>query len=370
MRKAVIVLPTYNEAGNIEKIIPQIYEATKSNTNWEINILVVDSKSTDKTEELVKELIKKHKTLHLLRTEKNGLGKAYVQGFQTAIEKIQPYLIFEMDADLSHDPKEIPNFLREIEKGADFVIGSRYIKGGSIPGDWGFHRKFFSVVGNLIIRFGFMKPGVTDWTGGYRGIKTWIIKEASDHIKNYSGYVFQVALLDFAIKRKAVIKEVPIHFRDRTIGESKINAVQYSLTSLIYVLTHSPFIKYIIVGGTGFIVDTILLYVGYHYFRLNVEIAKMISAETAILSNFLLNNFWAFSHKRLEHKLSVYTFKFIKFNLVSFPSILIQTAGIFLLTAVLGKILFYPLGFNFLIILFLVIPYSYFMYNRFIWKEK
>lgn len=370
MRKAVIVLPTYNEAGNIEKLIPQIYEATRNKTNWEIHILVVDSNSKDKTESLVKELMKKHSTLHLLKTEKNGLGKAYVQGFQKAIETLEPYLIFEMDADLSHDPKELPNFLREIEKGADFAIGSRYIKGGSIPEDWGIHRKFFSIVGNLVIRFGFMKLNVTDWTGGYRAVKAWIIKEASGHIKNYSGYVFQVALLDFAIKRKAVIREIPINFRDRIIGESKINAVQYSLNSLIYVLTHSPFIKYVIVGGTGFLVDTTLLYIGYHFLRLNVEVAKVISAETAILSNFLLNNFWAFSHKKLEHKFGIYAFKFIKFNLVSVPSIIIQTVGIVLLTALFGKHLFYPLGYNMLIIIFIVIPYSYFMYNRFIWKEK
>ncbi len=370
MRKAVIILPTYNEAGNIEKIIPLIFEATKQNINWEVHILVVDSRSTDDTESLVKHLVKKYPTLHLLRVEKEGLGRAYIQGFKMAIEKLQPFIIFEMDADLSHDPKELPHFLHEIEKGADFVIGSRYIKGGSIPENWGIHRKLLSVIGNIVIRLGFMKLSVSDWTTGYRAVKAWIIKNSMDHIKNYSGYVFQVALLDYAIKNKARVKEIPIHFKDRTIGISKINSVQYSINSILYVLTHSSFIKYVLVGGTGFLIDSALLYIGYHFAHLDIKLAKIISSEVAILSNFILNNFWAFSHKKLEHKVHNYALKFIKFNLVSVPSIIIQTIGIIALTALFGKILFYPLFYNVLIILFLVIPYSYFMYNRFIWKEN
>ena len=151
-----------------------------------------------------------------------SLVAAYIAGMKYALREFEPDVILEMDADLSHDPNQITNFIHEIEKGADFIIGSRYIKGGSIPQEWALHRKIFSVVGNLIVRFGFMKLRITDWTGGYRAIKAWIIKNALVHVKNYSGYVFQIALLDSAIKSGARIKEIPIEFRERKIGHTKI----------------------------------------------------------------------------------------------------------------------------------------------------
>ncbi|MCS6956776.1 MAG: glycosyltransferase, partial [Patescibacteria group bacterium] len=201
---ALIILPTHNEAGNIEKLIEEIFKEQEKIEKFLLKILVNDSSSTDKTAEIVKRLIKKYpEKLYLIETKKEGLGKAYYQAFLYAKEKIKPYVVFEMDADLSHSPKKIPEMLLEIEKGADMVIGARYIKGGSIPKDWGLHRKVFSFFGNLIIRLGFMNLKIHDWTSGFRAIKFWILNNSLNHIKNYSGYVFQIALLDFAIKEKA-----------------------------------------------------------------------------------------------------------------------------------------------------------------------
>lgn len=255
MRRAVIILPTYNEAGTVEQVTKEIFNEAKKKPNWEIHLLVVDSKSQDKTEEIVRKLARLNNHLHLLSVEKEGLGKAYIQGFRYAMEKFNPFVLFEMDADLSHDPKELSNFLQAIEQGADFVVGSRYMKGGAIPQNWGFHRKFFSVFGNIIARLGFMKLSVTEWTNGYRAIKTWVIKDALDHIKNYSGYVFQIALLDFALKNNARIKEIPIKFTDRTYGKSKFNPVEYSIQSLWYIFSYSSFVKFVIVGFMGFALD-------------------------------------------------------------------------------------------------------------------
>ncbi len=370
MKKAVIILPTYNEEGSIEKLIKEIFAQEKQMKIWELHILVVDSYSKDKTAVIVRSLKKQYPHLHLLETEKEGLGKAYINGFAYAMDHINPFVIFEMDADLSHNPADLPRFLKKIEAGADFVVGSRYMKGGSIPDDWGFHRKLFSIVGNLIIRFGFMKLSITEWTNGYRAIKTWVVKEAFNHVKNYSDYVFQVAFLDYAIKHNVRIAEIPVKFVDRKWGKSKINAVQYISNILLYVFSNSSFVKYIIVGGTGFIIDSALLYTGYHFLRLTVAISKIISSETAIVSNFLLNNFWAFSHKKLEHNAKTYGSKFIVFNLVSVPSIIFQTVGIFLLTIIFGKHLFYPVVYNAIVIILVVIPYSYFVYTRFIWKDR
>lgn len=368
MRRTTIILPTYNEAGAIEKVINGIVDITRTIENWEIHIVVVDSNSQDGTQEKVSKLMKKMPKLHLLRVEKEGLGKAYIHGFNFALEKLNPYLIFEMDADLSHDPKEIPNFLKKIEEGADFVIGSRYMKGGSIPKNWGIHRKIFSIGANIFIRFGFMKLKITEWTNGYRAIKAWIIKNAIPSIKGYSGYVFQVAILDYAIKNKAHIQEIPINFQDRIHGKSKINSFQYIVQTFLYVLTNSSFIKFVIVGFIGFAIDFGISYMFIEKFRSAVWLGTIISTESAIVSNFFLNNYWSFAHKKLESKLVSFIPNFLKFNLVSSGSILIQTLGVQLAANFFGKKIWYL--YKIIIIVLVIIPYSYILYNKFIWKER
>ncbi|MBI4009443.1 glycosyltransferase [Candidatus Roizmanbacteria bacterium] len=368
MRKAVIVLPTYNEVGNIERVVTQIFSTVKDVKNWEIHILVVDSKSPDGTEEKVEKLMRRYSQLHLLRIEKEGLGRAYTLGFQAAIEKLSPYLLFEMDADLSHDPKEILNFLREIEKGADFVVGSKYIKGGSIPKTWQLHRKMYSICANIFIRFGFMKLNIHDWTNGYRAVKTWVIKNSMSHIKNYSGYVFQIALLNYAVKNKAVIKEIPIQFADRKSGVSKIQPFQYILSIFLYIFFHSSFIKFAIVGFIGFVVDFVISYLAIEKANIAIWVSTLISTETAIISNFFLNNFWSFAYKKLDNNLRTYIPSFIKFNVVSSGSIAIQTVAVQLLANFFGRRFWYI--YKILIIILIIIPYSYILYNKFIWKEK
>lgn len=368
MRKAAIILPTYNEAKNVSRLIDEIFEITKNISNWDVHILVVDSNSPDNTAGIVQELRKKHKKLHLLQTEKEGLGKAYVRGFAHAIETMDPYILFEMDADHSHTPKKIPEFLKEIEKGADFVIGSRYMKGGAIPHDWGIHRKFLSFFGNWIIRLGFMNLKITEWTNGYRAIKTWIIKDSMQHLQNYTGYVFQVALMDSAIKMKAKIKEIPLKFVDRKEGVSKINSGQYTFQTLWYVFTHSSFIKFCIVGGIGFVVDFGISFVFIELVHAAVWLSTIISAETAIISNFLFNNFWSFKHKRLSRHSNNLLWSFFKFNVIASGSILIQTLGMELSTNLFGREYWYI--YKILIIALVIIPYSYFFYNKVVWKDK
>lgn len=368
MKKAVIVIPTYNEAGNIEKVVEQIFSEAKKIANWELYVLIVDSTSQDNTDTIVKGLQKKHPRLHLLETKKEGLGKAYINGFQYALEKLNPYVICEMDADLSHDPKKIPELLRAIETGADFALGSRYITGGSIPKEWGIHRKFFSIFGNLVIRFGFFNLKITDWTGGFRAIKSWIVKDSLTYINRYTGYVFQVALLDNAIKRHAIVKEVPIHFKDRTIGISKINFAQYMSHTLFYVFTHSSFVKFVIVGATGFILDFSISYILIEKLHRALWLSTLISTESAIVNNFLLNNSWSFAHKKIEGGKRSYLSSFFKFNLVSSGSIVIQTIGILILDKIFGSQWWYI--YKIVLIVCIIIPYSFFFYNRFVWKNK
>jgi dolichol-phosphate mannosyltransferase len=368
MKKAAIILPTYNEAGSINKVIKGVFDVEKNIKNWELYVLVVDSKSKDKTYEKVVKLKKDYKRLSIISTKKEGLGKAYVNGFQHALKEIQPYIIFEMDADLSHDPREIPNFLKKIESGADFVLGSRYIKGGSIPEDWAFHRKLFSTLGNWVIKLGFMNLKINDWTSGFRAIKSWIIKDILPNMDQYSGYVFQVAGVEKAIKLGANIKEVPIKFIDRKEGVSKINSIQFIIQTLTYVLLESSFIKFIVVGSTGFLLDFTISYLFIEKFLVEVWLSTMISTESAIISNFLLNNFWSFSHKKLDNRKSVYAKSFVKFNMIASVSIAIQTIGMSITTHLFSADYWYI--YKVLIILFIIIPYSYFFYNKFVWKSK
>ncbi|HRB84925.1 MAG TPA: glycosyltransferase, partial [Acinetobacter johnsonii] len=285
MKKAVIIIPTYNEAYDIEKIVESVFSITSKINNWQFTVLVIDSTSPDGTSQIVEGLKKKHKNLVLIKTKKEGLGKAYMTGFTYALEKLEADLLFEMDADFSHDPSVLPEFVRKIDEGADFVIGSRYRKGGSIPADWGMNRKIYSVLGNLIIRLGFMKLKISDWTSGYRAIRSWVIKSSLSYIQNSTGYVFQVALLEKAVKLHARVEEIPINFVDRKYGVSKLNSGQYIKNTLLYVLTHSSFIKYVLVGGSGFIIDFGLSYLMIErvHTQFPVWLATIMSAEVAII---------------------------------------------------------------------------------------
>lgn len=377
MKKVVIVMPTYNEAGNINKVIKEIFALQEKIDNWQINLLIVDDNSPDQTADLVKKMQTKYAQLYLITGQKQGLGKAYVRGFKEAIENMQANLLFEMDADLSHPTSLIPKMLVSVEKGADFVIGSRNIKGGAIPKNWGLHRKIFSSFGNLIVRLGFMNFKIHDWTSGYRAVKTNFVKQVISEMDKHSGYVFQIALLDKAVKQGLNIKEVPLRFKDREKGVSKIQAFNYIFDIFAYLFNNSSFIKYVITGFVGFIVDFGFAYIFIYFLNINKPLANLISAELAIVFNFFTNNFWSFKHKQIQGEVKIYFLKFLLFNLVSSGGILIQFLGMYLALQYLGdislNILFTQVPawiiYKILIIGFLVIPYSYFMYNKIIWEK-
>lgn len=374
---AVIILPTYNEAGNIARMLDEVASEIKKITTWEVKVLVVDDHSPDKTAAIVRSYQKKYPFLHLIEGKKEGLGKAYVRGFRYAIRELGAEVLFEMDSDLSHPVSLLPRMLERIEKGSDFVIGSRFIKGGAIPKDWGLHRKFLSVVGSYIAQLGFMYFKVKDWTSGYRALRTQFVSKVIDDMEKHSGYVFQIALLDKAIKRNLKVSEIPLRFRDRKKGVSKINAIEYMLNSLAYIFQNSGFIKYVIVGLIGFAVDFGFAYLLINTLGLNKPLSNILSAEIAIISNFFLNNFWSFRHKMIQGGVASYLKKFALFNGVSSVSLLIQGGGMYLALLLLGdRLLQLPflniqswIVYKVFIIAGIVIPYSYVMYNKFIWKK-
>jgi len=213
--KTLIIIPTYNEAENIERIIEEIFKL-----NLDINILVVDDNSPDGTSKIVEEITgRDHKVSLIKRKAKMGLGTAYVAGFKYAIQERYDY-IFEMDADFSHDPKEIPNFLEKISE-YDLVIGSRYIKGVNIV-NWPLRRLILSYGANIYTRLITGLP-VKDSTGGYKCFRRKVL-ESIDLDKIHSGgYAFQIEMNYKAWKKGFKITEIPIIFIDRTEGSSKMS---------------------------------------------------------------------------------------------------------------------------------------------------
>jgi dolichol-phosphate mannosyltransferase len=337
MKKAFVIIPTYNERENIQKVVPILLDVFSQVKNWDMNILVVDDSSPDKTAEVVQDFSKKHKEVHLLLNKKKaGLGGAYLKGMANAFDDYNADVVFEFDADLSHDPTKIPIFLEKIEQGYDMVLGSRYINGGGIPDDWGLHRKFLSVVGNIVITVILTNFSIRDWTGGYRAItrKVYEAVEPEMHDEKFTGYTFQIGFLHKAVKKGFKIVEVPFKFVDRTIGVSKLGN-EYIKNNLLYLfkvrgkeIVENRLFKFVITGGVGALVQLMALAVWRLF--LPYEVAFFLAIETAVVSNFIISNIWTFADRKL--KASQYPAKFVQFNLASAGSILIQ-----LLIAVVGK---------------------------------
>jgi dolichol-phosphate mannosyltransferase len=214
--KSLVIIPTFNEIDNIEKVLNALINLKIPN----LNILVVDDNSPDGTADLVEKYAKIHTQVSMIkRAAKMGLGTAYITGFKYAIENKYDY-IFEMDADSSHDPDEIPNFLKAIEQ-ADLIIGSRYVTGVNVI-NWPLSRLFISVMANKYSQIITGMP-IHDCTSGFKCFKRQVLQAIPLDEISSSGYSFQIEMNFKAWKRDFVIKEIPIIFYDRTVGSSKMS---------------------------------------------------------------------------------------------------------------------------------------------------
>jgi len=321
--------------------------------------------------------MKKYKNLDINSGEKHGLGAAYIRGMTYAIEHLGAEVMFEMDADLQHDPQKIPEFLKKIDEGYDMVIGNRYSDGGSIPANWPFMRKVFSVVANLFVRTVFMKFSIHDWTGGYRALKRGVFLKEKDELTNYKGYIFQISFLQKAIRDEFKIAEVPFHFSDRNLGKSKIAPLGYIAEVFKFVIMTrlkeiimGKFGKFLIVGGIGFIINWIVLNLMLIKFHYSPEVSNLVGAALAIFSNYNLNNLWTFSERKASN-IASYFLKMIQFYMTSsFGVIFIQTGTIFVLGSLFGKgnhllvNLYFVIGTGFLLV------WNFTIYNKLIWRKK
>ena len=215
----IIVIPTYNEKENLQNLIPKIESIGKSE-DFSLKILVVDDASPDGTAEAAEKMSKKYGNIYVLRRPgKLGIGSAYKDGFNKALE-MKCDIVVEMDADLSHDPKYLPALIRKIEEDNDLAIGSRYVLGGSVP-EWPLRRRLTSKGANFYAKT-LLGLGTKDATSGYRAFKASALKKADFSTVKSEGYLFQVEMVHRFKEKGLKIVETPISFIDRRAGESKL----------------------------------------------------------------------------------------------------------------------------------------------------
>jgi len=371
MDKVVIVMPSYNEAENIGRMIDELVDKEFPKIDSaEMHLLVVDDNSPDGTGDVVKRAMKSRQNLHLLRGMKKGLGWAYIRGMKYATSKLKADAVMEMDADFQHPPRFVKPMVEAYLAGADYVIGSRYIPGGSVPKEWAMSRKAISYFGNLFIRLVLLKPRLHDLTTGFRltKVKGVLDKIELDYLMEKERFAYKVDLLYQSIKNAKKTVEVPLEFASRTQEKSKFNPKEmiatFKVAIILGIRDKRRFIKFGVVGFAGFIVNFTFIRV-FRSLGLSEVLVWLFATELAIINNYTINNIWTFKEAKIAGFKNTVV-KFLQFNLTSAGALAIQS-------------FFGPLGvklvgerFDWLVlatvIVFLVLPYNYLMYNAVIWK--
>ena len=371
MDKVVIVMAAWNEAENIKRMIDTLFTEVFPKIDAQMHLLVADNNSKDGMTEIVEGQMKNYKNLHIVQQgEKKGLGNAYVVGFQYAMEKLNADAVMEMDADGQHPPEFVKPMVDAYLEGAEYVIGSRYIPGGSVPKEWQLSRRMVSYLGNLFIRLIWLKFNIHDLTTGFRltKVKGVLDKIDLENLKEKERFAYKVDLIYQSIKNSKKTVEVPLEFRPRVTDKSKFNPKEmtatFKLAIILGIKDKARFIKFGTVGFIGYLVNALSLAL-FTNLKFASPLAWGLSTEMAIISNFILNNIWTFKSEKIEG-MGKLAKKFLQFNLTSLGAMGIQVVfgGV---SDMLFGVEYRQLALPF-IILFLVLPYNYFMYNAVIWK--
>ncbi|HKB88343.1 MAG TPA: glycosyltransferase [Patescibacteria group bacterium] len=373
MDKIVIVMPAYNEAQNIALMVHELFSNVFPQIKGaEMHLLVVDDYSPDGTGNIIKNLMAHHKNLHLLQKDREGLGWAYVKGFEYAMEKLHADAVMEMDADFQHPPRFVIPMVEAYLNGADYVIGSRYIKGGSVPKSWALFRKLVSYFGNMFIRVVLIKPQFHDMTTGFRLTRVKGVMDQIDleHLMELKRFAHKVHLFYLTTKHAKKIVEVPLAFAARTKDVSKFNTKEtlasFKVAIILGIRDKIRFIKFGTVGFTGFLVN----YLGLELlkrFGLSTFTATFFATEAAIISNFIFNNIWTFKDKVIT-KFSDIVTQFLKFNFSSLFAVIVQPFIVSGAVKLFGDTSLVHLIALLFALFAVVLPYNYIVYNIFIWK--
>lgn len=315
MKKAVILLPTFNEKENIAKFIGEIFSQEKNTPGWEFEILVVDSHSPDGTMEVVKELAKKDKRIHHLSVGL-GLGTALIEGHKFSVANLKPDALAQLDADAQVGSDVLPRLLKALDEGYDLALGSRFVQGGKnllSPS-----RRFFSASSSVVSRILMGPLDVKEWSNSARAFTPELFNKIDLSLVPWKEktFIVQPSFLHAALVAGAKYKEVPLIFKNREEGYSKMKIFNYSYDVIAYGLEAflkrlgiklavfrisrrvKTVVKFGLVGFTGTFID----FMFYKFFINSLAIApatsKGFSTEIAILNNFLLNNFWTFKYRK------------------------------------------------------------------------
>lgn len=370
--KVVIVMPVWNEAGNLRKMVKQLLEVEFPTINAEMNLLVVDNHSKDDTVKVVDEYSKKDKRVKIIQQQNDGLGWAYVSGFQYAMDELKADAILEMDGDFQHPTRFVKPMVDAYLEGADYCIGSRYVRGGSIPKEWALSRKAVSFFGNLFIRLVLLKFSIHDLTTGFRLTRVKGVLDQIDlpNLMELYRFAYKVDLLYQSIKLSKKTIEVPLEFESRTMEKSKFRIKEmistFKVAIILGIKDKQKIIKFGTVGFIGFIVNFAFLRI-FRSLGLSELLVWAFATELAIVNNYVFNNIWTFKDSEIKGLKSI-TLKFLQFNLTSAGALVIQSiAGPFGTKLVGEKYDFIVLAF---VVAFLVLPYNYLMYTKIIWKKK
>lgn len=221
VKRACVLLPTFNEAENVRLLLPQIFGQAAEIPSHELHVLVLDDESPDDTAGEVRALMKRFPRLHLMTGPKQGLGAAYQRGIEYALRELQPDLVLQMDADFQHCPSLLPLFVTLANQGFSLVIGSRFVAGGDTP-HFSLRRRFLSKTGNWMVRRLGGVPRIRDCTSGFRCIDASLLRQCDLSHLSTRGYSFLSSLLCELLRKGARPIEVPIRFGLRHHGDSKL----------------------------------------------------------------------------------------------------------------------------------------------------
>lgn len=350
--KTLVLLPTYNEAANIENMCNRILAVSDTYTKSTIEILVMDDCSPDGTGDIVTELQKSHPgRIHLRSGEKQGLGVAMFRSFDIFLKEFDHDAIVTMDADFSHEPEQIPELLEPVVSYAqDAVVGSRYIEGGLIPGTWPLALIIRTRIATLVARYlGGINNQLHELTTNYRVFTREAIQRMPYKNYNAKGYGFQLCIANYLSSTQLSVQEVPIAFHSRNDGVSKSRISDViEFFSIAYNLNNDSPVKEVLrfmtIGASGVIINLGSLFALERFTSIHLVLLSLAAIQISILWNFVLHNLYTFRQTVMHTKraLSFSTIiEFLKYELSSLLTqvltvsvfVTLNTAGIYFVIA-------------------------------------
>lgn len=321
--KALVILPTYNEARNVEPLLAEIFAVSDQLTDWQIDVLVMDDTSPDGTARVVKRLAD---SLYVGRVflhtgQKDGLGRALQRAFDAALS-YDHNVILTMDADFSHSPQDIPALMDAISAGADVAIGSRYIEGGMIPGNWPLHLIVRTRLATALAHWlGGVSSDLHELTTNFRAMRRQVLVEIPYNDVQANGYGIQIFLANAFTDGLYHVTEVPITFRSRASGRSKarLSDIVEFLKIAYHLNSDSPAkqaMRFMAVGASGTAVNLAALWYFQHLTGSTLPYISFMAIQISVIWNFLLHSYFTFRETAASNRPKRHNviFRFFKYE--------------------------------------------------------